>query len=132
MITRYNADFESRMIEPDTEGKWVKYKDHEQLEMLVDVRVEETVQEKMREQLAELQSKSEQVVALTDANVRLDGELNELKASTERVIGHQDKLIQAAKARLKLLGHAPTCDSRYGTITVEGRAQANECQLHPP
>ncbi len=105
----------------------MKYNDHVQTEMLVDVQVEERFQERNKDIVAEAQSKGEQIGLLTETNTRLDNELNEIREHSGRTISKQNALIQNAKDRLTLLGHAPTCDSRYGTIAVDGQKQANEC-----
>ncbi len=127
MITRYNVNFTDHMIEVDPEGRFVKFSEHEQTELLVDIKVEEEVAKKIKAERAELQSISEQVKLLTSANEQLDAQVREMSETTGKLIAHQTKLIHAAKARLNLLGHAPTCEARYKATFADGQTINGEC-----
>ncbi len=127
MITRYNVNFEDRMIEASEEGRFVKYKDHQQTEMLVDIKVEEILSDRLKAEREDLRLKSEQAGELQKVNDRLEAELAALKESSEKIIAYQGKLVESARERLNLLGHAPNCDSRYGTVSPEGSRRMGEC-----
>ena len=127
MITRYNVNFTDHMIEVDSEGRFVKYKDYEQAELLVDIKAEEIIQERMKAEREELASHREQVAILTGANEQLFAQLKDLKEGTDKTLAHQAQLIVAAKERLNLLGHAPMCDSRYKATTADGTTTQGRC-----
>ncbi len=127
MITRYNVNFTDHMIEVDPEGRFVKFSEHEQTELLVDIKVEEEVAKKLKSERAELQSLKEQSALLTSENEQLDSQVRELSERTTRIIGEQARLIKAARDRLNLLGHAPTCDARYKATYADGTTINGEC-----
>ncbi len=127
MITRYNVNFTDHMIEIDPEGRFVKYADYAQAELLIDIKVEENVVEKIKEERAELDRLQQQSALLTSANEQLDAQVREMSERTTRIIGQQAHLIKAAKDRLALLGHAPTCGARYKATYADGTVLNGEC-----
>lgn len=127
MITRYNANFQDHMIEVDPEGRFVKYADYAQAELLIDIKVEENLAEKLKAEREELQALKESTRLLTSANEQLDAQVRELSEHTGKIMSHQANLIKAAKDRLNLLGHAPTCEARYKATYADGQTINGEC-----
>ncbi len=127
MITRYNANFVDHMMEPSDEGRWVKYAEHEQSELLVDIKVEEQVAEKLKAERAELEALRSEVKALTEVNGQIDSQLREMSQNTGTIINRQLSLIHSAKDRLNLHGHSPICDSRYKMTSSDGNTINGEC-----
>ncbi len=127
MITRYNVNFTDHMIEIDPEGRFVKFADYAQAELLIDIKVEETVVEKIKEERAELNRLQGESALLNSANEQLDAQVREMSERTTRIIGEQARLIKAAKDRLHLLGHSPTCGARYKAVSAEGQTINGEC-----
>lgn len=127
MITRYDVNFQERMIEPGENGKWIKYADHQQIEMLVDIKVEEIVSERLKAERALFETNKAEMAVLKADKDALEIELAALREYTDKMIVNQDKLIRAAKDRLDLLGHSPVCDSRYKRIQPDGQTDTGKC-----
>ncbi len=127
MITRYDVNFQERMIEPGENGKWIKYADHQQIEMLVDIKVEEIVAERLKSERALFETNKAELALLRADKEALEVELAALREYSDRTTVEQSKLINAARQRLDLLGHSPVCDSRYKRTSQDGQTDTGRC-----
>ena len=127
MVTRYSVNMADRIIEPNEEGQWVKFKDYQQMESSLEERVKKGTAENMGEKLSELEAQKEQVVILTAANEKLWADLGTQKERSENTIARQIALLDAAKERLMIHGHAGNCQSRYGSVTADGTEAVGRC-----
>jgi hypothetical protein len=116
MITRYTVIFAAQMIEPDAEGRWVKYEEHTQ-----------ALKHAEQHGAFEIKDRDEQIAQLKSANQELEAELAEVRSDRDGLRARQSPLLKAARDRLELHGHAPNCDSRYGTVSAQGNAHVGSC-----
>lgn len=123
MITRYQVSFEDRLIEPSDHGRWVKFDDVAQISAHAEAHAEEMAQAIQEREREELRAKTLQIVELVETKDRFSADLQ----AREAVIHRQHELIKAAKDRLELLGHSPTCASRYHSISAEGNKNGHSC-----
>ena len=119
MITRYSVIFAAQMIEPDENGKWVKYEDHAKAEASIPKIAEELAQQTIQNERLERGSEAARIVELTLAVEGL--------GEKDALIARQSLYLKSAKERLELHGHSPMCDSRYTTTSTDGQATVNEC-----
>lgn len=123
MITRYTVSFEDRMIEPSPHGKWVKYEDHAEVEAGVESRAAQLSAETIEGFRSSAQDKDKLIEELTQTNEALGADRDGSGARIER----QAILLKSAKERLALLGHSPTCGTRYGRRSEDGQNVLGEC-----
>lgn len=127
MTARYTVDFENRLIEPSPDGKWVKYTDFSQMEMLVDVRAEEMAQKTHQGERQQIEAKAQQVDHLIKKCDAIERELAEVKQEREGAYARHSVMIKEARDRLKLHGHTPMCQSRYEMISPDGASTGRPC-----
>ena len=127
MVTRYNVNFSEQMIEPSPHGRWVKYEDIALIEASVATTVEAQVAKEVEKEREELASARQKIETSAAINASLTAELQDFQRDYSAVIERQRFLLKTARDRLKLLGHAPNCESRYGQISVGGAQTVGAC-----
>lgn len=126
-MMRYHINFEERMLEPTEHGKWVKFEDVERIEAGAREEAERNAESLFQ---AELQTRAEKMGELHQTCEVFKEQVDALKDNArhaEHILLHHQEMLRAAKHRLKLLGHAPNCQSRYGAVTSDGQEIIRDC-----
>ena len=126
-MNRYSVNFEDRSIEPEPEGRWVKYSDYEQMEALIEKRAEEIVQSVHQKEKEEIQRKGQTIHTLSAQIAELTSSLEDIRQSSSAYYARQSQIVKEARDRLKLHGHSPNCDSRYSATSQEGSETIRPC-----
>ena len=126
-MNRYTISFKDNTIEPDDNGKWVKHADVTDVEANAITNAQARAAETMQAERQALEDAGTQITRLNAETARLSAALDEATELSGIQHTRHKALLGAAKDRLKLLGHAPNCFSRYSAISSDGTATVNEC-----
>ena len=124
-MIRYS--FANGIVEPDEEGRWVKHSDVANIETDAVAKAEALMAQTSANERATIQEQAQQITALSENLALAITEAQNARQDLEARVERQRFMLKAAKDRLKLLGHSPSCFSRYGEVSASGEQAVNAC-----